>query len=107
MVAESGGCPPDGAPELLTGCGGVNGCIGFCGAVATVFTAGFVSSVSQKSQIAIAATIKMMTTISGQFSLLNENADAVCGAAFVGVVAAGAGVVSLLCVDGATVVPPV
>ncbi len=66
---------------------------GFCGAGETDFGAGILaaSSVSHQSQIAIAATMRTMTTMSGQFSLPSENADdacAVCGALFA---AAGAG----------------
>lgn len=95
------------------GVGIAKGCIGFCGAFATVFTVvGFSSSVSQKSQIAIAATTKTITTMSGQFSLPNEKDDAcaVCGAEFAfaaGVAAAGAGVcpAGAFCVDGIRFAP--
>jgi len=82
MLAESGDGPElagtEGEDEPLDGVWFiVIGCIGF-GAGAVVFTVGFVSSVSHQSQIAIAATMRTMTTMSGQFSFPKENAVEAC-----------------------------
>ena len=69
--------------------------MGFCGAGEVDFTTGFFSSLSShQSQIAIAATTRMITTMSGQLSLPSENDEAVsvfvvAGVGFV--VAAGVG----------------